>query len=147
MSGGHFEKSIKNTFRMAGLLGAFFLWLMELNGLQKCNNRSACNFVRVGLLIDWTNILFCCNVLWAFLISSQSHHIYSRYCLHKIYAYMYSPGYPWYFLGRPIWCTYGRCRSRCGAHWYWLTGPHHTCLQRFKHYDVIIVEWLVHCVH
>ena len=49
LSGGHFEKSIKNNFLMAGFLGAFFLWLVELNGLQKRYNRSACNFVRVGL--------------------------------------------------------------------------------------------------
>ena len=49
LSGGHFEKSIKNAFLMAGLLGAFFLWLVELNGLQKRYNRFACNFVRVGL--------------------------------------------------------------------------------------------------
>ena len=49
LSGSHFEKSFKNTFLMAGLLGAFLLWLVELNGLQKRYNRSACNFVRVGL--------------------------------------------------------------------------------------------------
>ena len=47
LRGAHFEKSIKNTFLMAGLLGAFFLWLVELNGLQKCCKRFACNFVRV----------------------------------------------------------------------------------------------------
>ena len=49
LSGGHFKKSIKYTFLIAGLLGAFFLWLVELNGLQKRYNRFACNFVRVGL--------------------------------------------------------------------------------------------------
>ena len=45
----NYEKSIKNTFLIAGFLGAFFLWLVELNGLQKRYNWFACNFVRVDL--------------------------------------------------------------------------------------------------